>query len=376
MRTGYAPFSARFARGNGPFAHNEAMSDLGAVIAEQLRAWGTTRLPNEQALFGTEDPATVAAMVDGWCRAHLGSPIARYRFFDSSSASVHGVELADGRAVVVKGHRPGVSTDFLRAMTAVQRGLARTGFPAPDPLVDPQPCGGGHLGAETLLARSRPADAHAPGIRRVLARGLVRFQRQAAPHHDTLADVRHPMAEPVDGAWYPAPHSTRFDFAATANGAGWIDGLARSAREHLERASPTTRVVSHGDWRVQNVSIRDGAIDAVYDWDSVAVTDECTALGTAAITFGVDWSVDQPRRFSTAAEMGAFLADYEDARGVPLAATDRDRLAASMVASLAYGARCEHADPERPPAGTDSQRTLLRTLGPALLTHGLEVLSG
>ncbi len=313
--------------------------------------------------------------MDGWCRAHLGSPIERYRFFDSSSGSVHGVELADGRAVVVKGHRPGVPTDFLRATTAVQRGLARAGFPAPDPLVDPQPCGAGHLGAETLLPQSRPTDAHAPGIRRVLARGLVRFQRLAAPHHDTLASVRHPMAEPVGGALYPAPHSTRFDFAATADGAEWIDELARAARAHLGRAGPATRAVTHGDWRVQNVSIRAGAIDAVYDWDSVAVADECTALSAAATTFGIDWSIDQPRRFSTAPEMRAFVADYEEARGIPFATAERDRVAASMVTSLAYGARCEHADPERSPPGTDSQRTLLRTLGPALLVDGFDALS-
>jgi len=45
-----------------------------------------------------------------------------------------------------------------------------------------------------------------------------------------------------------------------------------------------------------------------------------------------------------------------------------------MVASLAYGARCEHSDTARPPSGDDSTRGLLATLGAELLDRGLAVL--
>ena len=107
------------------------MTALGDVIRRQVAAWGGPPLPNEAALFGTEDPDAVATSVDAWCTEHLGSGIARYRFFDSSSGSVHGVELTDGRAVVVKGHRAVVGASFLTAVLGVQADLAAQGFPAP-----------------------------------------------------------------------------------------------------------------------------------------------------------------------------------------------------------------------------------------------------
>ena len=67
------------------------------MIAAQVAAWGGVDLPLERHLFGTTDPDAIAAAVDAFCVEHLGAPIARYRFFDSSSGSVHGVELTDGR---------------------------------------------------------------------------------------------------------------------------------------------------------------------------------------------------------------------------------------------------------------------------------------
>ena len=63
----------------------------------------------------------------------------------------------------------------------------------------------------------------------------------------------------------------------------------------------------------------------------------------------------------------AFVADYETARGGSFSRDERALLAAAVVASLAYGARCEHADPGTPPSGDDCQRTLLRRMAPELL---------
>ncbi len=350
------------------------MTVSGSVIATQLEAWGAERLPNERALFGTEDPDGIATAVDEWCTAQLGSAIARYLLFDSSSGSVHGVELTDGRRVVVKGHRPTVTREFLAAVGALQGALAAAGYPAPRPIVGPVPCRSGHLTAEGHLEQARPADAHDPGIRRLLASGLARFVELASPHRDDLAAVTHPMARVLDGL-YPQPHSERFDFAATTAGAEWIDELTRAARRVLTRIPAGRAVVAHGDWRVQNVGIRAGAITAVDDWDSVSATDECTALAAAATTFSVDWNIDQPRRLPTSPESAAFLDDYASARARPFSAHERQRVAASIVASLAYGARCEHADPGASRAGDDSQRALLAAVGPGLLANGLDALT-
>ena len=347
---------------------------LGGVIGATVASWGGIDLPLERELFGTTDPDGIAAAVDGWCRSELGARIARYVFFDASSGSVHGVELTDGRAVVVKGHRPDADVAYLRATTAVQRALAASGFPAPEPLAGPVRSGAGHLTAESFLAQSRPADARAPEVRAALAEGLARFVTLAAPEIDALQGHVHPLHRLVDGL-YPVPHSRRFDFAATASGAEWIDDLMRDARGWLAATLPRIEVVAHGDWRAQNVSLRDGALDAVYDWESVAAMEEMGALAAAALTFGIDWSVHQDRRFSTPTEILAFVTDYAAARGTPLADDERARLARHLVVSLAYGARCEHADADTPPTGGDSQRSLLRALGGALLTDGLDALA-
>ena len=349
------------------------MESPGAVIAARLREWGTSSLPVEREVFGTERPEEIAGAVDAWCRVHLGAPIERYEFFESSSGSVHGVLLTDGRTVVVKGHRAAVTRDYLAAVTGIQRALADSGYPAPRPLAGPVAVGGGHVTAEVMLDRSPHLDGHDPAVRAALAAGLAQFVARARPHRAGLARVAHPMSVP-DGALYPTPHSPRFDFAATAAGAEWIDDLAARARAGLRSSPDVPDVVVHGDWRIENLCVRAGRLVGVYDWDSVHVAGEVAAVATAATTFSVDWNQPAGNRFPHRHEIGAFVRDYEAARGDALSTVERDVLAASMVASLAYGARCEHADSGRPPSGDDSQRGLLARLGPTLLDHGLAAL--
>jgi len=348
------------------------MAGLGAVIAQRLDEWGDHALPLERMLFGSTEPDQIAEAVDAWCRAHLGAAIDHYVFFDSSSGTVHGLALTDGRAVVVKGHRPAVAAAYLRAVAVVQKALADATYPAPRPLAGPEPLGAGHMTAETMLPRGPATDGHAPLVRAALARGLARFVEITRPYTTQFAAVRHPMDVPP-GALYPTPHSPRFDFAASAPGAEWIDELAGAARTRLQ-ARPVTPTVVHGDWRVENLFVADGGVVAVYDWDSVGVAAEAVALATAATTFSVDWQQPPGRRFPAPPEIRDFVADYERARGEPLAPDERETLAAAIVARLSYGARCEHAIASQAPPLDDSQRRLLHQLGPALLADGLRAL--
>jgi hypothetical protein len=369
LRAKCATDLSRFARENDCASQDEAVSGLGSVIAAQLGRWGGVDLPLERALFGTTDPDAIAAAMDNWCREHLGAGIERYEFFDSSSGSVHGVVLNDGRPVVVKGHRAAVDPAYLRAVAALRVDLVAAGYPAPRPLAGPVRGGAGHLTAEELRPRSAPDDPSDPDVVQALAVALARLVALASPHHEALASVGHPMDVRADHV-YPAPHSERFDFAATAVGAEWIDELAAAARVRLATVAPTS-VVAHGDWRVQNVSVRDGQVDAVYDWESVAVLDELTMIAIAATTFTVDWERTEPR-FPTPAETMTFVAAYGDARGAAFTDSERDRLAVAMVATMSYGARCEHADP----TGTRTdQRDRLATLAPQLLDAGLDALT-
>jgi hypothetical protein len=349
------------------------MESPGAVIAARLREWGALDLPVEREVFGTTGPEDLAAAVDGWCRVHLGSPIERYEFFDSSSGSVHGVMLRDGRSVVVKGHRAAVGGDYLVAVRNLQAELAASGYPAPSPLAGPVAVGGGHVTAEVMLERSPSVDGHDSDVRVALARGLAQFIDLSRPHRELLGRVAHPMHMP-DGALYPTPHSPRFDFGSTASGAEWIDNLRSRATKRFRSSTEVPSVVVHGDWRIENLSVRHRRLVGVFDWDSVHVAAETTAVASAATTFSVDWNQSTGRRFPTVREIGAFISDYEAARGNEFTPPECDILAATMVASLAYGARCEHADSGQPPTDDDSQRELLGTLGEALLDKGLAAL--
>jgi Ser/Thr protein kinase RdoA (MazF antagonist) len=360
-----------FAYQSDALCQTRGVTASGEVIRAAVEHWGAVDLPLERAVFGTADPDGVAAAVDAWCRVHLGAPVAAYVFFDSSSGSVHGVRLADARAVVVKVHRPGVSRAYLDALHAAQLAMVELGYPAPRPLVRAVPAPPGHVTAAEMLGPFPKADAHDPSVRRALARGLASFVAIAARvPHDGL---EHPMAV-ADGALYPSPHSARFDFAATAAGAEWIDDLARRARTRRAELDAGPPVLVHGDWRIDNARVARGEVVAVYDWDSVGMQPEAIALASAALTFSVDWDRPAGLHFPSPAEIADFVSDYEAARGEPFAPGARAALAAAMVASLAYGARCEHADAATRHDTPDSFTGLLRLLGNALLDEGLDAL--
>jgi hypothetical protein len=351
------------------------VGELGGVIRTQLERWDMHELPLEHALFGSADPDVIADAVSAWCAEHLGAAIARYQFFDTSSGSVHGVTLTDRRDVVVKMHRPGVQREFLDALHSVQLEMVAHGCPGARPIVAPVAMPPGHVTAEEMLGPFRKGDGHYPSTRGALARGLVTFvalARAVLPSGDTR--LVHPMIVP-DGQLYPEPHSLRFDFAATNDGAEWIDELARHARAQLADCEPGQPLLTHGDWRIDNVRVTDGRVVAIYDWDSVCMQPETSSVATAAATFPVDWDTPPGRRFPSGEEMGAFILEYEHARGTPFTVEDRRWIAASIVAVLAYGARCEHADTvaDHPRVG-DSHQGLLRAIGPGLLDGGLVTL--
>lgn len=370
MREGSSVLRSRVVDGGAMMA---PMGSLGVVIARRVEEWEALDLLVEREVFGTTQPEELAAVVDAWCRVHLCAPIARYEFFESSSGSVHGVALTNGRRVVVKGHRAAVTGGYLTAVTAVQAALADSGYPAPRPLVGPIAVGVGHVTAETMLDRSAGVDGHDPAVRRAVAAGLARFVALTRGYRRRLERVMHPMSVP-DGDLYPIPHSPRFDFASTVAGAGWIDDLAARARARLRSLPNVDAVVVHGDWRVENLCVRANRLVAVYDWDSVHVASEVAAVASAAITFSVDWQQRHGNRFPRPHEIDAFVSDYQAARGTRFSAIERQHLAAMMVTSLSYGARCEHADPLQRPSDHDSQCALLETLGEPLLENGLAAL--
>ena len=128
---------------------------------------------------------------------------------------------------------------------------------------------------EELRAGDRAPD-HDPTIRRVLAEGLHAFVTIARPLTETTPVGVPAILHPPDEVLWPEPHSIRFDFPRTAQGAEWIDDLTIQARGRL-RAPRDERVIDYFDWRVENLAFRGSKITAIYDWDSVAADTEAVS---------------------------------------------------------------------------------------------------
>ena len=81
---------------------------------------------------------------------------------------------------------------------------------------------------------------------------------------------------------------------------------------------------------------------AVYDWDSLAVIEESTAVGQAAITWRVT-SEPGGTEFPSATEVAFFVSAYEAAAGRGLSESAWRAAGAAAAYTLAYTARCEHS---------------------------------
>jgi hypothetical protein len=330
---------------------------LQSVIERALHADGGAL---ERAVFGSDDAHAIAATLARFCRAELGALPRAALFYEASVGCVLGLELDDGRRVVLKTHQPDRSVARLRACQAAQAGLYARGFPCPEPLLDPRPLGRSLCTVEGYLERGQRAGPHAPDVRHEIA---VRL-------HELVAIARAAgLGTDLGGSWFgalppaqlwPRPHDPRLDFAATAPGAEWIDALAQRAR-----AVPLAgdRVLGHFDWRVEHFRFASGRICSVYDWDSLHFEREPIAAGAAASTFTADFSRSDVPLAPTLDEMRAFLTAYESARGRAFDPTERRTAFASAVYLLAYLARCQHARGAREHAFIDR----LREAGEALL---------
>jgi hypothetical protein len=334
----------------------------------------------EPVLFGTADPAEIAALAGSFCRAHLGAPIAGPLFYRSSVGAVFGVTLGDGRAVVVKVHQPNVDPAFLAAVHRVQQQLTSTGFPCPRPLLGPTPFAqrrGAHATVESYLAEGDYRNPHEPPVRRAMVSLLARQVELARPFaHDAGFDSmrRSRRRLPADCLW-PSPHSPLFDFEGTAAGAEWIDDIGRAAREILDATPDSPLIVGHCDWSAKHFRFRGDDVRAVYDWDSLRVDPEPEIVGRAAhaftATYGTPWEGKVPTA-PTFEQVLAFLADYEHSRGAPFSAQERRTFGAACAYSLAYSSRCSQARDPRPGRVADfppgNWRYALNAFGEQLLT--------
>jgi Ser/Thr protein kinase RdoA (MazF antagonist) len=279
--------------------------------------------------------------LDAWVRDRLGSPIANVRFRAGRIDAVWGVELQDGRAVVIKAHRAPVDLDAAEATIDAQRTLAAAGFPCPVPLAGPDQIDGRVLTAETLLVGARPNGRH-PAMRRLLADGLARHIEILRARSDLVsrAGSGPSWCRYQSGPW-PVPHDTLVDFRSTLAGFEWLDAFGqRAADQILNNREASKIMLGHADWYAGNTAVIDGLLVGTFDWELVADT-EAVLAGFAASCYAA--SPTGGGGLSTPEEVAAFLRDYEDVRGQPL--SERERRAAAAAASwiLAFNARWQAA---------------------------------
>ena len=191
-------------------------AETGAEPSEELS-------DTERAVHGDVTFSELRTFLDAWARDRLGSAIVDVRFRAGRIDAVWGVELQDGRAVVIKAHRTPVDLEAAAASIDAQRALSAAGFPCPVPVAGPDEVDGRVLTAETLMVGAMP-DGRDASVRRLLADGLFRHIELLRAEPDL---VRRAGSGPswcrYQGGPWPVPHDTIVDFRATVAGYEWLD---------------------------------------------------------------------------------------------------------------------------------------------------------
>jgi hypothetical protein len=343
--------------------HGTNLVEIERIVAAHLAEWDPPHV--ELAIHGSGDAGAIARSLDDFCRAQLDAGIAHALFYRSSIGAVAGVQLHDGRRVVVKAHQPDRSRTRLEEIVRLQNHLAAHGGLAPRVVAGPAPLGRGLALAEELVERGTAPDAHQPAMRRALA---VSFHAVIGALDPFVAASSLPSqllpASSASRLW-PTPHSRLFDFEATRAGAADIDALATAARD---RMAPAGRIVlGHGDWRAEHVRFEGERAVVAYDWDSLCTEREPALVGITAHAFCADWSRQDYVQAPTVDEARAFVADYEHARGAPLDREERRLCGAAFAYAVAYTARCQHA------LGVDERRRP-HTFQHLVAAHGVDLL--
>jgi hypothetical protein len=209
---------------------------LTLAIASSLAEWDAPYV--ELAIFGTADAARIAAEFATLCVSELRSQPVEALFYQSSIGAVAGVELEDGRRVVIKGHQPSVSSarlaEIMRHQSRVESQLGL----APRVLAGPVPFAFGTATVEQFVGHGSIRDGHDRSVRRELARSLLAIVECLFPLYESSRLEPSLLADANRKELWPTPHSELFDFAATTRGAEYIDEIAAKARLRMIPAGP------------------------------------------------------------------------------------------------------------------------------------------
>jgi hypothetical protein len=304
--------------------------------------------PVIEDVLGTLDAGEIRARVH-----ELEPDTAEIFYFAASVGALFGVRRRDGSRVAIKVNKLFTDERYFAEVQQLQARLADAGYPAPRPVRRV-----GTVTVDEWLDDGEYRDAHEPHVRRAMARELARFHRLAT---ETGLRPSREFLRP-EGALWPKPHNALFDFEATTAGAEWIDEIAAAARAIADRRVGT-EIVGHADWSAKHLRFNPQLeATALYDWDSVTTDLEPSLVGTAAGSFTYTEELgDDVAVWPSTAESQAFIAEYEEERGVPFDEDERAATRAACVYLRAYAARCSHA------VGGKARESGLTDLAEALL---------
>src|SRR5450432_2445396 len=149
------------------------LAELLRTLRIEFAAWPDRAL--ELDVFGTDDPAIIVRELLRFTREQLSASIAGSLFYGSSVGCTFGLELSDGRRVVIKA-RPKAEehselTPRLSALEQISEAmhfLRTRGYPCPEPILAPRRLGRGFATVEAYLAEGVLMDGFEPAVRRAL----------------------------------------------------------------------------------------------------------------------------------------------------------------------------------------------------------------
>ena len=282
-----------------------------------------------------------------WCLDHLhGEPVG-VLFRLQQVSMVFGLQLADGRDVVVKAR-----ADDGRAVSCVaaQARLAGRGFPCARPLTPVVSVGSLAVHAEEFRPGGEMLRGNSPDV-------AARYAEVFAWLMAELADVT--VAPPL-----PNPPWVRWDHTDSGvwPAIGFLDNRDQSVVPgHVVEAAERARgrllaaalpcVLGHADFEAQNIRWHRREVGTVHDWDSLAWQPETALAGAASGAF----ASAGPPTLAPIESSEAFLAAYQDVRGRLFTAVEQEIAWAASLWMAAYNAREEalHGDA---PVGGDALR--------------------
>jgi hypothetical protein len=281
-------------------------------------------------------PVVGAARLARWCTDHLGSPPADEIFRSGYLSSVIGLQLADGREVVVK-VRP--SSPRIAACVEVQRRMFQAGYPCPRPLTGAAPFGDDIATAEAYVpggAMLPSADQAAQAFAEAFARLITQAPRPVEVPGLDPAPSWAAWNHAENGLW-PRPEDPDVNLNEVA-GPQWIDDAGRQARDRL-RAGGSEAVIGHCDWLASNLRWSGDALLVVHDWDSMTADSEPVLAGFAAALY----STASANELATIGDTERFLIAYCQARGRKFTRNELERSWAAGVWTRAFDAKHQHA---------------------------------